>query len=158
MTFKPALLLAALTMAASAAATSTPVSAQGPYPINPGYWEAKTTFLGLISNTDRWCVKPKDIAKFLSGPSNHIYRCTYPINHVGEGRMHFDGTCIQTKHGQVRQTIKLHGDGQYTPTTMHMTASGKMKFLGMPVQRRASPADAHFISETCPADAKAFKD
>jgi hypothetical protein len=153
---KPALLLAALATT-GAAAMSTPVAAEGPYPINPGYWEAKTTFMGLISQTDRWCVKPKDIAKFLSGPSNHIYRCTYPINQVSGGRMHFDGTCIQTKHGQVRQTIKLHGDGEYTPTTMHMTASGKMTFLGMPVSGGAS-AQAHFISESCPADAKAFKD
>ena len=39
--------------------------AEPAYPINPGYWEATTTFLGMISNTDRWCIQPKDISKFL---------------------------------------------------------------------------------------------
>ncbi len=146
--------LFALTLAASAVARA---AVADPEPINPGYWEAKTVFLGLISQTDRWCIKPKDISKFLSGPSNHIYRCTYPINQVGDGRLHFDGTCVQTKNGKVVQTIKLRGDGEYTRTRLHMQAAGSMKVLGMPVSGDAT-GDAHFISDKCPADAKALKD
>lgn len=122
------------------------------YPINPGYWEAKTVYLGLISATDRWCIKPKDISKFLSGPSNHIYQCSYPINTAGGGQLHFEGACVD-KHGQ---EIKLSGQGQYTPTTFHMDATGSGQFMGLPITGDAT-ADAQFISAECPADAKSFK-
>jgi hypothetical protein len=140
-----------LATALAAAALAAPALA-GPEPINPGYWEAHTVFLGLISKTERWCVKPADISKFLAGPSNHIYKCTYPVNRAEDGVIHFDGSCVDKK-GQV---IKLRGDGAYTPTTVSMKASGSTKFLGVPVSGGAS-ANARFLSSECPVGAKAFK-
>jgi hypothetical protein len=126
--------------------------AEAAYPVNPGYWEAQTSFMGLTSNTDRWCIQPKDISKFLAGPSNHIYHCTYPINTAANGQLHFNGSCVDKKGME----IKLRGDGQYTPTTLHMNATGSTEFLGLPISGDAT-ADARFISADCPADAKAFK-
>jgi len=138
-------------LALAATALATPALAD-PEPINPGYWEAKTVFLGLISKTELWCIKPADIAKFLSGPSNHIYHCTYPTNTAANGLVHFEGVCVDKKG----QEIKLKGDGDYTPTTMHMHASGSTHFLGIPVGGSAA-ADARFLSEACPPGAKSFK-
>ena len=121
------------------------------YPIKPGYWEATTTFLGLVSNTDRLCIQPKDISKFLSGPNNHIYHCTYPENVTANGQLRFKGTC-NDKHGYAGH---LEGDGQYTTTTVHMNASGAFKYQGIMLPGSAA-VDGHFVSSDCPADAKTF--
>ena len=142
------ILALALTMSALAA----PVLAQPKEPINTGLWEAHTVFLGLIGKTERWCVKPADIAKFLSGPSNHIYHCTYPENSADSGLIHFKGECVDKKG----QRIKLQGDGDYTPVAMHMRASGSTKWMGIPIAGSAT-ADARFLSDTCPTGAKSFK-
>lgn len=139
-------ILCAVTVLAAAA----PAFA-GDTPIQTGYWEAQTSWLGISTSTEHWCVKPKDVSKFLSGPSNHIYHCTYPVSTAGAGAIHFDGTCVD-KHGQ---EVKLKGDGRYTPTTVHMTASGSTSLLGLQVQGEAS-VDAHFVSADCPADARNF--
>jgi hypothetical protein len=150
------LLVLALAAAEPAAAAPPPLpsSVSAPaYPIDPGYWEAHTTYLGLFGATDRWCVKPKDIAKFLSGPSNHIYRCTYPINTAGDGKLHFEGSCADKK-GDLK--IKLTGDGAYTPTTLKMSAWASGAYHGFPVAGGAS-ADATFIADQCPPGAKGFK-
>lgn len=120
-------------------------------PIETGYWEAQTSWLGLSGSTERWCVKPKDVARFLSGPSNHIYHCTYPVSTAQAGAIHFDGSCVDKKG----QEIKLRGDGQYTPHTVHMAATGSAKVFGLDIAGEAS-VDAHFVSPTCPPDARDF--
>ena len=152
---KPHVAFIAPPLAALALGAALPLTvghAESAYPINPGYWEATTTFLGLISNTDHWCIKPKDISKFLSGPSNHIYHCTYPENLAANGQLHFKGTC-NDKHGYAGH---LQGDGQYTPTTLHMNASGAFKFHGFMLPGSAS-IQGLFVSADCPAGVKAFK-
>ena len=146
----------ALSALAAAVAVSAAAHAQ-PYPINPGYWEAHTTFMGLLGSTDRYCIKPKDINKFLAGPSNHIYHCTYPDQVTADGRMHFKGSCVQKKHDKVMMVIDLQGDGAYTPTTVHMKANGSTHWNGIPLSGSAS-VDGHFLSDDCPADAKSFKE
>jgi hypothetical protein len=147
----------ALPLALAIAALSASAAHAQPYPINPGFWEAHTTFMGLIGSTDRYCIKPKDINKFLAGPSNHIYRCTYPDQVTADGKIHFKGSCVQTKHGKVVMVIDLEGDGAYTPTTVRMRANGSTHMLGLPVSGSAA-VDGHFISADCPADAKSFKE
>jgi Protein of unknown function (DUF3617) len=149
-------LLLALATLATASAVSSAAHAQA-YPINPGYWEAHTTFMGLIGSTDRYCIKPKDINKFLSGPSNHIYHCTYPDQVTADGKMHFKGACVQKKHGKVVMVIDLEGDGDYTPTTVRMRAHGSTHVLGLPVAGSAA-VEGRFLGADCPADAKTFKD
>jgi hypothetical protein len=144
-TLKPALIFIPAMIALAAPAFAQDQS------INTGHWEARTAWLGLSGSTEEWCVKPKDVSKFLSGPSNHIYHCTYPISRSGAGAIHFEGSCVD-KHGQ---EIKLKGQGDYTPTTMHMTATGTATLLGVPITGDAS-VDAHFVSSICPPEAKAF--
>ena len=139
-------------LALAALALSAPAMGEPREPIDTGLWEAHTVFLGLIGKTERWCIKPADIAKFLSGPSNHIYHCTYPENSAEAGKIHFKGTCVDKKG----QTIKLQGDGDYTETAMHMKASGSTQWMGIPIGGGAT-ADAHFISADCPAGSKSFK-
>ena len=140
--------IAAVALAAPAASAL----ADSPYPINPGTWEVRTLFLGLVGGSERWCVKPQDISKFLSGPSNHIYHCTYPENVTANGQLRFKGTC-EDKHGYAGH---LQGDGGYTPTTLHMKASGAFKFHGFMLPGSAS-IQGHFVSEDCPPGVKAFK-
>lgn len=138
-------------LAIVATVVAAPVFAQ-PSPIETGYWETQTAWLGLTGGADRWCIQPKDVSKFLSGPSNHIYHCVYPVSTAADGVIHFDGSCVD-KHGQ---EIKLRGDGRYTPTSVHMTASGTAQLFGVPITGQAS-ADAHLISSHCPPDAKTFR-
>jgi len=142
----------ALALAAPLVALPLAAQAQPAYPINPGTWEVKTLFLGLVGGSDRWCVKPRDIDKFLSGPSNHIYHCTYPENEAANGKLHFKGTC-NDKHGYAGH---LEGDGDYTQTSLHMNASGAFKFHGFMLPGSAS-IDGRFVSDDCPAGVKAFK-
>ena len=152
---KRPLLLALVSLAAAAPAMAGHAQ---PYPINPGHWQATTTFLGLPVATDHWCVQPKDIHKFLGGLSNHIYHCTYPLNTAENGEIHFRGVCTQTKRGKLLQQFNLEGDGSYTPTTVHMKAHGCcIKWNGIPLSGSAN-LDGRFISEACPPEAKAFKD
>lgn len=137
-------------MAAALGAAAAPaVAAQDT--IETGYWEARTNWLGLTGSTERWCVKPKDVAKFLSGPSNHIYHCTYPLSVAADGVIRFDGRCVDKKG----QEIRLHGEGQYTPHTVHMAATGSTRLFGLDIAGQAS-VDARFISPTCPSDARDF--
>jgi len=144
---------------AAMALTAPALAAQAqPYPINPGHWQATTSFLGLPVATDNWCVQPKDIHKFLGGLSNHVYHCSYPLNTAAGGQIHFKGVCTQTKRGKLVQQFNLDGDGDYTPTTVHMKAHGCcIKWNGIPLSGSAN-LDGHFVSATCPPEAKAFKE
>lgn len=119
--------------------------------IAPGYWETRTDWLGQKGAPDRLCIKPQDVARFLSGPSNHIYRCTYPVSTAARGAISFEGTCADRKG----QKIKLRGKGAYTTATVRMTATGTAKMLGISLPGSAA-VDAHLISATCPPGAKAF--
>lgn len=156
---KRPLLLSLTAMALTAPALTLPMAAHAqPYPINPGHWQATTTFLGLPVATDNWCVQPKDIHKFLGGLSNHIYHCSYPLNTAEGGQIHFKGICTQTKRGKLVQQFNLEGDGDYTPTTVRMRAHGCcIKWNGIPLSGTAN-LDGHFVSASCPPDAKAFKE
>ena len=130
----------------------------GHYLINIGHWQATTTFMGMTVASEHWCLQPKDIHHFLGGLSNHIYRCTYPINSTEGGRIHFKGSCTQTKRGKVLQQFNLEGTGSYTPTTVHMKADACcIKMMGIPVGGSAN-LEAHFISDACPPEAKPFKE
>jgi hypothetical protein len=124
-----------------------------PYPINPGFWEVTTNWMGLFDKTERYCIAPKDIPRFLSGPCNHIYHCTYPVQHFADGRAFFEG--------DIRGNDELYhvrGGGNYSPTTMtmHFSASGHWHIL--PIVGANASVNAHFVSASCPADAKRIRD
>jgi hypothetical protein len=123
-----------------------------PYPINPGFWEVTTNWLGLFNKTERYCIAPKDIPRFLSGPCNHIYHCTYPVEHFGNGRAAFEG--------DIRGNDELYhvrGGGNYTPTTLAIHFSGSGHWHIVPITATGA-INAHFVSADCPADAKRIRD
>lgn len=144
---RTAALLAALTLAG-------PVAAAKP-PIEPGYWESTNRILSPIRQTkvEKRCIKPTDVAKFLSGPSNRHYACTYPVNVIENGRITLKGSCVSKKG----RKVAIQGAGAYTPTAFNLTADVVVEFMGLDIAGRAS-TDARRIADTCPApEAEAVK-
>ncbi|HEV2362653.1 MAG TPA: DUF3617 family protein [Caulobacteraceae bacterium] len=131
--------LGAFLFARPAAATET---------ILPGYWESVNRVIYPLPSekTDRRCITPKDIAKFLRGPQNHIYHCVYPVQEASGGHIRFSGVCVDKKGHAAR----IRGEGAYTPTTLQMTARGSFKALGIPIPFAAS-TQAHRIGDQCPS-------
>ena len=122
------------------------------YPVNPGYWEVKENWLGLISKTERVCVEPKNITKFLAAPCNHIYHCNYPVQQVEGGKIRFEGTIF--KHDELYQ---VKGGGAYTPTSLDMSFSGHGHWHIVPVPSASASLHGTYLAAACPADAKRFK-
>jgi hypothetical protein len=115
--------------------------------IRPGYWESLDKVVAPIASgkTDRRCITPKDVAKFMSCYINHHYECTCPEQSIGGGKIAFKGQCVDHKG----QQVEIEGTGDFTPTTLHMTARARFKFLGLPMDADAS-TDAHRLGDTCP--------
>jgi hypothetical protein len=141
--------LAAIAFALLAAPTMAGAES---YPINPGYWEVTTDWLGLVKKTERWCVEPKAIPRFLAGPCNHIYHCTYPVQEFHDGKAHFEGDI--RGHDEL---YHVRGGGTYTPTTMDMSVTGAGHWHIVPIVDAEASMKAHFLAETCPTDAKRVK-
>lgn len=132
-------LLAALGSAGSAAAQSA---------ISPGYWEttSKVTSPFPTKKTERRCIKPQDVAKFMEGKINHIYTCTYPSKHVGYGKIRLAGTCA-TRDGPA---IPITGEGAFTTDSLHLEARITPQIAGLSIPVKAS-TDAHRLGDSCPA-------
>jgi len=111
--------------AAPTAATST---AAGDLPIRPGYWETRLSAL-LLGGRDRRCVHPEEVARFVGGPHNSVYACTYPTSVVAGGHVAWHGTC--TSHGG--QTLRLDADGTYTDTAMDLRGTVRVRLAGVPI-------------------------
>src|ERR1700744_3286547 len=77
--------------------------------ISPGYWEtvSKVTSPFPTQKTERRCIQPADVAKFMEGKINHIYKCTYPTKEVGGGKIVLKGSCA-TKDGP---PVPINGSG-----------------------------------------------
>ena len=131
--------LAALVVAGPALAQSA---------ISPGYWEtvSKVTSPFPANKTERRCIKPADVAKFMEGKINHIYTCTYPTKEVGGGKIHLQGTCA-TRDGP---PVPISGDGTFTAETMHLEARVSVALGALKVPVRAT-TDAKRLAEACPA-------
>ena len=148
-----ALALMLATVLIAPPASSQPDAADGQVKlINPGYWNVTYHYLGFLNKTERWCIRPKDIEKFLSGPCNHIYHCSYPYHSLGDGKLAFKG--------EIRGNDELYhcqGGGQYSATTLHMGVTCHGHWHIVPVPSASASTDATFIADTCPPDAKHFK-
>lgn len=118
--------------------------------ISPGYWEttSKVTSPFPTQKTERRCIKPSDVAKFMEGKINHIYTCTYPTKEVGGGKIRLLGTCA-TRDGPA---IPISGEGTYTSETMHIDARISPQIGGLTVPVRAS-TDAKRLGDDCPGPA-----
>jgi hypothetical protein len=135
-------LAAALAIAGSAVATA----ATAP-PIQPGYWESTNRLLSPIKQTkvERRCITPKDVDKFMAGPSNRHYTCTYPTKRIADGRIVLKGTCVSKKG----RKVAVEGSGAYTPTSFNLTAEIATEFLGLDIAGKAS-TEARRIADECP--------
>ena len=137
------LLLAGLATAALAG----PAAAQSA--ITPGYWEttSKVTAPFPTHKTERRCIKPQDVAKFMEGQINHIYKCTYPKKVVANGRLELQGSC-KTRDGD---PVPISGSGTFTGETMHIEARIAPKLGGLTIPVHAE-TDARRLGDECPAD------
>jgi hypothetical protein len=117
--------------------------------ISPGYWEtvSKVTSPFPTRKTERRCIKPQDVAKFMEGKINHIYTCTYPTKVVADGRIKLEGTCA-TRDGP---PVPISGTGTFTGDTMHLEARVAPKIGGLTIAVRAE-TDAKRLGDACPAE------
>ncbi|HEV7386924.1 MAG TPA: DUF3617 family protein [Phenylobacterium sp.] len=131
----------------AAMAAAGPAAAQSA--ISPGYWEttSKVTSPFPANKTERRCIKPSDVAKFMEGKINHIYTCIYPTKEIGGGKIRLEGTCA-TRDGPA---IPISGQGTFSNDTMHIDARVSVSLGGLTVPVRAS-TDAKRLADTCPAD------
>lgn len=115
--------------------------------IQPGYWESTNRLLSPIkqSKTERRCISPAEVEKFMAGPSNRHYACTYPTKVFAGGRITLKGTCVSKKG----RKVAVQGSGAYTPTSFNLTAEIATEFLGLDIAGKAS-TEAHRIGDTCP--------
>ena len=143
LTLAPALALATLASAAMAS------SALAQSAISPGYWEttSKVTSPFPTHKTERRCLKPTDVAKFMEGKINHIYTCTYPTKEVGGGKIRLEGTCA-TKDGP---PVPISSQGTFTSDTLHLEAKIAPQLGGLTVNVRAS-TDATRLADACPVE------
>jgi Cu/Zn superoxide dismutase len=135
-----ALALAAPVSAANAAST-----------ITPGYWESTNRLLSPIkqTKTERRCITPAEVEKFMSGPSNRHYACTYPTKVFAGGHIRLKGSCVSKKG----RKVAVQGQGSYTPTSFNLTAEIATEFLGLDITGKAS-TEARRIADTCPSPAE----
>lgn len=134
------IILAALLVAGPAAAAA-PL-------IQPGYWESTNKVLSPIrtSKVERRCITPAEVEKFMSGPSNRHYKCTYPTNVMRDGVIRLKGSCVSKKG----RKVQVEGSGTYSPTAFKLTADIATEFLGLDIAGKAS-TDARRIADVCPA-------
>ena len=120
--------------------------------ISPGYWEttSKVTAPIATQKTERRCIQPADVAKFMEGKINHIYKCTYPTKEVGAGKIKLQGSCA-TKDGP---PVPISGTGTFTPDSMHIEARVVISLGGLNLPVHAE-TDAHRLGDTCPDPAAA---
>lgn len=126
------------------------VAATAPLPIQPGYWESTNRLLSPIRTTkvEQRCITPADVEKFMEGPSNRHYACTYPTRSIQGGKMMFKGSCVSKKG----RKVAVDGAGAYTPTSFELTANIATEWAGIPLAGRASTS-ARRIGDTCPPPA-----
>ena len=116
--------------------------------IQPGYWEVTNKVSAIVSQTktERRCITPAEVSKFVMGPSNRHYKCDYPTRVFKDGKIALKGQCA-TKNGS---KAALEATGTYSPTTFTMNAKISTTYAGVPLSANAITT-AKRISETCPA-------
>ncbi|MFN3522372.1 MAG: DUF3617 domain-containing protein [Phenylobacterium sp.] len=120
--------------------------------ILPGYWESTNRLLSPIrtKEVEKRCITPEEVAKFMMGPSNRHYTCTYPVKSFANGKILLRGTCVSKKG----RKVAVSGEGSFTATTFKLTATVATDFAGIPISGRAS-TEARRIADTCPPEPKA---
>jgi hypothetical protein len=129
------------------ACAAAPAAAPAASTIKPGYWESTSRVLSPIRSekVENRCITPADVDKFMLGPSNRHYVCTYPTRSFKGGKILLKGACVSKKGRQVQ----VEGHGAYTPTSFTLTADVAMEFGGLPINGRAE-TEARRIGDVCP--------
>ena len=122
--------------------------------IQPGYWEVKNRLSavgGIVgkTETEKRCISPAEVQKFLMGPSNRHYKCEYPTRVFQNGKITLKGHCASKKGRQVQ----IVASGVYSPTSFRLTADVDTNYAGIPLGGRAT-TEARRLGDTCPANAK----
>lgn len=120
--------------------------------ILPGYWDVTNKVSAIVSQskTERRCITPDEVAKFVMGPSNRHYKCDYPTRVFKNGSITLKGNCA-TKNGS---KAAIQATGTYSPTSFTMVANISTTYAGVPLSATATTT-AKRISETCPAPSPA---
>ena len=141
------ILAAALTLTGLALAAAGPAAAQSTS-ITPGYWETTNQVVSPFPSkkVERRCIRPADVAKFMNGPSNHIYTCTYPTRDIADGKIKLAGSC-RTKDGK---PVPLAGQGAFTGDTFRMDVTIQPEIGGLTIPIRARTV-ARRLGDDCPA-------
>lgn len=139
--------LIALIALTGAAASSQALSAEE-RTIEPGYWDVTNKLSAIVSQTkkEKRCISPAEVSKFVEGPSNRHYKCTYPTRVFHNGKITLKGSCA-TKNGH---TVQVKATGSYSPSTFKMVADIDTTWSGLPISGRAI-TEARRLSDTCPA-------
>lgn len=121
--------------------------AQAAETIRPGYWESVNRLLSPIpaKSTERRCITAADVEKFMMGPSNRHYTCTYPVRSFEAGKIQLKGSCLSKKG----RRVKIEGHGRYAPTEFSLVADVATEWAGIPLAGRAS-TEAKRIADACP--------
>jgi hypothetical protein len=139
--------LAPAALIAVVLALAVPAAHAAPATIQPGYWESTNRLLSPIkqSSTEKRCITPADVEKFMSGPSNRHYACSYPTKVFAGGQIRLKGSCVSKKG----RKVAVQGQGAYTPTSFTLTAEIATEFLGLDITGKAS-TEARRIADVCP--------
>ena len=117
--------------------------------VTPGYWETTNQVLSPFPTrkVEKRCIKPAEVAKFMQGPSNHIYTCTYPTRDIAGGRIRLVGSC-KTRDGK---PVPITGEGAYTGDTFRVDAKIQTQIGGftLPIHARTT---ARRLGDDCPAN------
>jgi len=129
---------------------AAPLGARAADLIQPGYWESTNRMLSPIrtKSVEQRCITPADVTKFLMGPSNRHYACTYPTRSFEGGKIALKGTCLSKKG----RRVAVEGQGAYTPTSFTLTAEVATEFAGIPLAGRVR-TEAKRIGDACPPPA-----
>jgi hypothetical protein len=138
-------------LALAALALAGPGAAQSANTVTPGYWETVNQVVSPFPSkkTEKRCVRPAEVAKFMNGPSNHIYTCTYPTRDIAGGKIRLAGSC-KTRDGK---PVPLVGEGVFTADTFSMEVLIRPEIGGVTVPVRARTI-AKRIGDDCPAEAQ----
>ena len=125
---------------------SLPASAAEP--ILPGYWATTNRASSIVTapttKSEKHCISASQIESFLTGFSNHHYKCHNSQLQYGDGALSMTGVCAD-RNG-LRVTVE--GKGSYTPDSFRINF--QILLAGVPVAHAVS--DAHRLSATCPTD------
>jgi hypothetical protein len=119
--------------------------------IQPGYWDVTNKIEAFVTKTttEKRCITPASVAKFMLGPSNRHYKCQYPTRIFKDGKITLKGTCASKKG----RNVLIEAKGSYSPTYFKLVADVDTTYAGLPLGGTFT-TEAKRKGDECPPDAK----